>query len=107
MVNSDNKEQLLLAIQEYSLYTPAQRKLLQILVNLSVDNTVIVTARDLTKAMNTTKVTVYTALELFKKDGVIEVPSSQGVKLTSCRLKQTKLNEIITHYNKKLELNKK
>lgn len=104
MSNIDNKELLLAAIDDYSLYTPAQRKLLQVLVNLSVDGTIVTTAIALARNINTTKITIYTALELFKREGLIEIPESQGVKFTSCRLKQSKLNEILSHYIKKLEL---
>ena len=106
-MGTENKELLLAAIDDYSVYTPAQRKLLQTLVNLAVDGTIVSSTANLAKAIGATKITIYTALELLKKEGVIEIPESGGTKFSHCRLKQTKLNEITSHYLKKLELSKK
>lgn len=106
-MNTDNKELLLAAIDDYSVYTPAQRKLLQTLVNLAVDGTVFANVADLMKITNISRATIYTALEMLEKEGAIEISDLKGVKFSSCKLRQSKLNELIHYYLKKQELIRK
>jgi Fe2+ or Zn2+ uptake regulation protein len=104
MNDVDNKELLLKAIDSYSLFTVTQKKLLKTLVNMAVDNVVVASIVDLRKIINSSRVTIYSALEFFEKEGVIEILNTKGKKFNSYRLKQSKLNEIINHYVKKMEV---
>jgi len=104
LVNQDSKKLLFEAIDHYSLFTNAQKNLLKILIEIAVDNLVITSMTDLKKLTKATRITLSTGLDLFEKEGVIEIFKSNGVKFTSCQLQQKKLDDIVIHFQKKAQL---
>lgn len=89
------------AIDGYSIFTANQKKLLKILLEISVDNEVVASISDLAKLTSTMRATVKAGLDLFEEIGVIEVPKITGIRFSSCIIKEDKLEEIVTHYKKK------
>ena len=63
---------------------------------------------DLQKASSVTRATISNAIIFFDKNGFIELLDIRGSKFSGCKLKPSKLNEIIAHYkNKKSVLENK
>jgi hypothetical protein len=103
-MHDDKREILFSAIDHYNVLTKNQKKILKSLINLSIDGKVVATVNELASFNNTTRATISTAISLYKKLNIIEVPETTGVRFSSCRLKQTKLNEIISHFQNKKAL---
>ena len=95
------------AINNYSHFSPNQREVLNILVDMAIDGQVVASITDIYKISNSTRATVSTAIAYLNKYGVIENTNSNGIKFTGCLIKQSKLNDIVSHYNKKLNLRKR
>ncbi len=105
--NMNDKELLLEAIDNYTLYTHAQRTLLKTLVNINIDNTITASAQELSLLCDSTKTTIYKALNLLEKIGTIEKIKGPNKGIGIIKLKPNKLDEIQQIYNKKYSLVKK
>jgi len=92
------------AIDDYSILTKSQKKILKSLIQLSVNNEVIITIEELSKINQITRATVTAALELFSKKNIITIPNTTGVRFSSCIINQAKIEEIVQHYNNKSKL---
>lgn len=92
------------AIDDYNLLTKSQKKILKSLILLSVNNEVIITIEELSKINQTTRATVTAALSLFSKINIITIPDTTGVRFSTCIINQTKIEEIVQHYNNKSKL---
>jgi DNA-binding transcriptional regulator YhcF (GntR family) len=92
------------AIDEYSIFTANQKKLLRTLIDIAVEDEVVASIADLAKLTQTMRATVKTALDLFEEIGVIEISKITGVRFSACTIKREKLEEIIRHYQKKKDL---
>jgi len=103
----DKKTLLRTAINNHSQFSPNQKEILNILIDLSIDNKVIVDINDIIKLSKSTRATVSTAIAFFNNSGIIGNTNLNGKKFTGCQINQEKLNEIISHYTKKTELAKK
>jgi hypothetical protein len=95
------------AINSYSHFSPNQKEVLNILIDMAVDGRVVANITDICAISNSTRATVSTAISFLNKYGVIENTNANGIKFTGCLIKQSKLNEIALHYNKKLNLRKR
>ena len=100
----ENKKLLLEAIDNYSLFNKNQKKVLQALLNLSIDGEVIASIKDLLDITKLTRATISSALSFLEAQEFIEIPSLRGVVFTSCKIKQSKLTEIVTSYQTKIKL---
>lgn len=103
----NDKELLLEAIDNYSLFTQAQRVLLKVLVNINIDNTVTTSVEELSKLAESTKTTIYKSLNLLEEVGAIEKIKGPNKGIGIIKLKINKLNEIQEIYVKKYNLVKK
>jgi Fe2+ or Zn2+ uptake regulation protein len=102
-----DKELLLKAIDNYDVYTPKQREILKTLIGISVNDIAIITPRELTKLLNTTKATVYYSLTRLKEDEIIINQNGEKERFSIHRLNNTKLDDILTVYKRKTEYFKK
>lgn len=99
-----DKEKLLEAIEDYTIYTPKQRELLKILVGISVDNIAVITPLALTKLLNTTKATIYHSIKCLTKDGIIQRDNTKSsYRFGEYHLNSEKLKSILTSYENKLK----
>ena len=71
------------------------------MVNLSIDGEVVVNIKDLTEITKVTRATASSALSFLEKQEIIEIPELRGVIFTGCKIKQSKLTEIIVRYQTK------
>ncbi len=90
-----------LAIDHYNVLTKSQKSILKSLVDMAVNNEVVITIEELSKINKATRATVTTALEIFKKNGIIMVSNQTGVRFSSCFINQEKIDEIMKHYTNK------
>lgn len=104
MTLSEDNTILYDAIDDYSILTANQKKLLKTLINIAVDGEVVASINDLSRLTNTMRATVSTGLTMLEKIGVIEISKVTGIRFSSCTLKQSKLNEIIAHFQNKKQL---
>lgn len=108
MTFEENNTLLYKAIEDYSFFTKNQKKLFLIMVKMAVDFELAATISDLQKASSVTRATISNAIIFFDKNGFIELLDIRGSKFSGCKLKPSKLNEIIAHYkNKKSVLENK
>jgi len=94
------------AIDNYSVLTKLQKRILQSLIKLSVNQEVIVTIEELALLNDATRATVSTAIELLKKLNIITIPDITGVRFSGCCINSSKIEEIIEHYNNKINCKK-
>jgi len=102
--NKYPKELLFEAIDHYSLFTKSQKKLLKVLIEIAVNDLVISSITDLKKLTQATRITLSTGLDLLESEGMIQISKSNGVKFSSCKLQQPKINDIVVHFQKKADL---
>jgi len=105
-INNDmnDKELLLKAIDNYSLYTSAQRVLLRTFVSINVNNIIITDVKELSKMLGISKATIYSSLEIFLIGGVIERVKSPNKGIGMLKLISSQLEEIKNIFLKKHEL---
>lgn len=96
-----NDTKLFKAIDAYSLLTGTQKNILKAMIEIAVNDEVVATIRDLQDITKVTRTSLSAAVSLFDKQGIIELYDIRGIKFTGCKLKQSKLQEIIAHYDSK------
>jgi predicted transcriptional regulator len=89
-----NKEELLEAIEHYSVFTKTQRKILKSLTEIEIDGKAIVDVNTLAKVVKTSATAVYNAIKLFEKDNILQVLPSANKKMNSFLIKRARLEEI-------------
>jgi len=95
------------AINNYSQFSPNQRKVLITLLSVSVNNQAQITINDINQLTGVTRATISTALSLFNENGFIQMQKTKGNRFTGCALNQDKFNEIVLHYQARQRLVKK
>ncbi len=106
----DNKEQLIESIDNYDAYSNGCRKVLKLLVELSIDDVAHISVAQLSKIALLSREMVYQALCIFQKDGFVElVKKTQGKTgvISNIILKPNRLNQLIQFHIKQLEVQKK
>lgn len=66
-----DKTLLLKAVSDYEPYTKSQKKMLKLLVNLSIDNHVTISCNYIMENLDLSRPTVYFNLKKFERDGFI------------------------------------
>lgn len=102
-----DKELLLKAIDHYDIYTSKQREILKALIGISVNDIAVITPKELTELLNTTKATIYYSLTRLKEDEIIITQKGKNDRFNAYRLNSTKLEDILTGYKRKMEFFKK
>lgn len=89
------------AINELESYSNSKKKIFSLLLDLSEDNEVSISAQSLIKMTGLTMPTVYTALKALQKDEVIfKNPSSPN----NFKFNKDKLDKIQSSYTKKITM---
>ena len=105
--NINNFALLQKAITSSRQYTPKQRDILNLFLNIEVNDLVQITPLELTESLNTSRATVYLGLSRLEEDGLIQNLSQKGRHFNVYRLNKTKLNDFLTVYQKKQSFLKK
>lgn len=98
-----NKMLIQKAINELESYSNSKKKIFSLMLDLSEDNEVSISAQSLIKMTGLTMPTVYTALKALQKDEVI---FKNPVSPNSFKFNKDKLDKIQSSYLKKIELMK-
>ena len=96
-----DKELMLEAIEHSSQYTPKQREILQLFLNIEVNDVVSITIIELAKIINTLKATVYLNLTRLEEDGLVNKISPKGKHFSTFKLNKTNLSDLLKIYLKK------
>ena len=90
-----DKEELLAAIENYTIFTRRQRKLLHSLLTVAnEDYKAIVTVNDLAVNSGLTPAAVYNSIKLFTKDNILQLAVSANNKINGFILNESRLREI-------------
>lgn len=103
-INMENTVQIKKAIHTFSEYSPSQRKILELFIDIAIDNVVSASARYIAEKTNIKTSTIYFAINLFLKDGVI-IRAAGASK--AYILSKEKLEYILETYNKKYKIENK
>lgn len=96
-----DKTLLLKAIDDFELYSKAQRSMLKILVGLSVENIANVSCAYMVKNAGLSRPSIYLNLKKFEKEGFITRIKTIGNKQDSFKLNPEKLDYILQIYQNK------
>ena len=94
------------AINSHSQFSPNQREVLNILIDLAINGEVVADIHDIQKLVSSTRATISTAIAFLNKYGVIENTNVKGKKFTGYRINSKKLEEIVAYYLKKKNISK-
>jgi len=101
MANLNNKQSLIHAIEDYDVYSLNQRKILALLVNVSVKQLASVSIDYITKTVRISKPNVYQNITKLIKDKTIIRIRQKGTKVDSYELCKEKLDYILQIYQNK------
>ena len=99
-VYMDSKEELLEAIEHYSVYTKNRRKILKFLVQIETEGKAMADVNTLAKMFNISTTAGYHAIKFFEKDNMLQVIPSANNKINNFLLKRPRLNEIQNFFEK-------
>ena len=85
------------AISDSGLYSNNQCKIVNVLLDIAINNVAQATVRFLEEKTGVKKPTIYFALKIFKKDGLI----IKNEQLGGFEIQQPKLNYFLESYQKK------
>ena len=98
-----NTEKLKKAVRSFNEYSPSQRTILELFIDIAIDNVVHVSAKYIADTTKIKTSTIYFAINLFLKDGIIKRDSGTSKAYI---LSEEKLNYIMQTYQKKYPLEK-
>ena len=90
------KEQLIEAIDQYDLFPPKYKLILNTLIKIAVGSIATITVKELSRLCKTSSYVIYSAFEVFEVKEMIRVIRREDSKLIECILRPHKLNEILT-----------
>ena len=92
------------AIDSFASFNKTQKLVLKSLIKLNIDGVSVVSIKDLCSLSGVTNTPVSNALLKLEEEGVISDISRRGVVFTGCRVKESKISEIIERYKIKHQL---
>ncbi len=95
------------AIKNNKSYTPKQRNILNLFLNIEVNGIVQLSPLEMTEMLNTSRATIYLGLSKLEKDGVIKNVTKKGKHFNTYKLNSTKLEDVLRAYKKKQNYLKK
>ena len=103
----EDKQEIYNAVKSHSQFSPNQKEVLSILLDLEVNGEVVSTVNEIQELSKSTRATISTALAFLNKYGVITNTNVNGKKFTGCKINNDKLQELLAHYRKKKNLTRK
>jgi len=99
----EDKNLIKKAIDKYDVYSPSQREILKLFIDISINNLIEASVRYISERTQLKKSTVYFAINLFLKDGFIQRDIGASKALV---LSENKINYIVEIYKKKYSMEK-
>lgn len=99
----EDKNLIKKAIDKYDIYSPSQRDILKLFIDISIDNLIQASVKYISEKTHLKKSTIYFAINLFLKDGLLQrdIGASKALLLS-----ENKLNYIVDIYKKKYPMEK-
>ena len=97
----DNKQLMALAINSYDFYTERQKKLLTLLVHMSIDGVVTVSTTYLTKQVSLSRPGIYLNLKKFTTEGMLSKIRKPADNQDSYCFNKEKLEHLVQLYHNK------
>jgi Fe2+ or Zn2+ uptake regulation protein len=97
----DNKQLLVLAINSYDFYTERQKKLLSLLVHMSIDGVATVSTTYLKNYVALSRAGIYLNLKKFTTEGMLSKIRKPADNQDSYCLNKEKLEHIVQLYHNK------
>ncbi len=101
MTDFQNLELIDKAIDNYALFNKTQKNVLKALIRVNIDGYSVISIKELCQKVKVTNTPITNAISKLEQDGVIEDIRRRGIIFTGCRVKQSKITEIINRYNLK------
>ena len=101
MTDFQNLELIDKAIDNYALFNKTQKNVLKALIRVNMDGYSVISIKELSQKVKVTNTPITNAISKLEQDGVIEDIRRRGIIFTGCRVKQSKITEIINRYNLK------
>lgn len=89
------------AINDYSDFSTKQKKIFSLLVSTSINNVCKMTINHINASTQATRATISHTLSYLKENNFIKVHEYKGNRFTGCDIVQSRLHEILQHYNAK------
>jgi DNA-binding GntR family transcriptional regulator len=101
MTDFQNLELINKAIDNYALFNKTQKNVLKALIQVNIDGYSIISIKELCQMVKVTNTPVKNAILKLEQCGIIEDIQRRGIVFTGCKVKQSKISEIINRYNLK------
>lgn len=98
MTDFQNLELIDKAIDNYALFNKTQKNVLKALIRVNIGGYSTISIKELCKRTGVTNAPISKALSCLEQYGVIEDIGRRGIIFTGCRVKQSKISEIINRY---------
>lgn len=98
MTDFQDLELIFKAIDNYALLNKTQRELLKVLIKVNIDGYSDISIKELCQKVNVTNTPISNAINKLEKEGIIEDIGRRGIVFTGCRVKQSKITEILNRY---------
>ena len=99
----EDKNLIKKAIDKYDVYSPSQRDILKLFIDISINNLIEASVKYISERTQLKKSTIYFAINLFLKDGFIQRDIGASKALV---LSENKINYIVEIYKKKYSMEK-
>lgn len=103
MTYLDNVEEIKLAIAGYNILNKTQKNVLKELVQVCMDGKSIISIKEICQSIETTTSPVSKALNTLEELGIIEDITRRGIIFTGCKIKESKINEIVARHKAKTQ----
>lgn len=97
----ENKDQLKEAVMASSQYSPKQRQLLCLLLDLEIKDVVSITPQDLAGLLKTSKTSIYLSLKRLEKDRLITIVTEKGKHFCMYELHALQIEKLLEYYIKR------
>lgn len=98
MTDFQNLELIFKAIDKFASLNKTQKEVLKVLIKVNIDGYSDITIKELCNKVNVTNTPISNAINRLEKEGIIEDIGRRGVVFTGCRVKQSKISEILNRY---------
>lgn len=103
MTYLDNVEEIKLAISSYNILNKTQKNVLKELVRTCMNGESIISIKQICKSIQTTTSPVSKAINSLEELGIIEDITRRGIIFTGCKIKESKINEIVARHKTKTQ----
>lgn len=98
MTDFQNFKLIFQAIDNYALLNKTQKEVLKVLIRVNIDGYSDITIKELCNKVNVTNTPISNAITKLEKENIIEEIGRRGNVFTGCRVKQSKITEIVNRH---------